>query len=92
MARLDTESPPAGKALASALRLEQLKLTIATGAAANTNIAVAGITTSDRIVGILNLTDSDLPAAPTIAAAGQVRSTDATTGDTLLVIWADCSA
>ena len=86
------ESPPEGKALAAALRLEQLRFTFAAGAGANTNIAVAGITTDDRIVTILNLTDADSPAAPTIQEDGQVRSTDVTTGDDLLVVWVDCTA
>jgi hypothetical protein len=93
MARdLYPESPPEGKALASVLRLEHLKLSIAAGAAANTNIAVADIEPGDRIIGILNLTDNDLPANPTIQIAGQVRSTVSTAGDVLLVIWVDCTA
>ena len=56
------------------------------GAAANTNIAVAGIAVTDELLDVLAL-DGAAVTAPTIHAAGQIRSTANTANKKLLVIW-----
>lgn len=56
------------------------------GAAANTNIAVAGIAQADTLDAVV-ATDGTAVPGPTIHAAGQIRSTGATTGKKLLVVW-----
>lgn len=82
------------KDLAAALttavtELQRLKQVIVTGAGANTNIAVSGIATADKIVSVLNLTDLTTPAGVTISSAGNIRSTDDLTNKKLLVTYFD---
>ena len=59
---------------------------VVNGAAANGNIAVAGIALGDTLDAIVAL-DATAVAAPTIHAAGQVRSTTNLAGKKLLVVW-----
>lgn len=78
--------------------LQGLKFSVATGAAAATNIAITGITTSDTLVSVLqfvgagtDITDvADRTSEASITSDGniQLSSTD-TTGGKLLVVWYD---
>jgi hypothetical protein len=67
-----------------------LKTAVVNGAAANTNIAVSGITTSDAIQSVVAYT-SGVPAvvSATIQSAGNIRSTSNTTDKVLVVNWLD---
>jgi len=56
------------------------------GKAANTNIPVAGIKTTDELAAVV-ATDASEVTAPTIHADGQIRSTGTTNGKTLIVTW-----
>lgn len=56
------------------------------GAAADTNIAVAGITTNDHLVSVWNVTDGTKEAA-SITSDGNIQCTADTTGDSLDVTW-----
>ena len=81
-----------------------LKFTVVNGAAASTNIAISGIATSDKIVGVAKLDftlaegtpntrtweASDLTSEASITSAGNIQlSTTDTTGEVLLVLWLD---
>ena len=57
------------------------------GAAADTNIAVAGITTDNTLLGVWNQTDG-IEEAATITSNGNIQCAAITTGDTLTVTWA----
>ena len=57
------------------------------GAAASTDIAVAGIATTDTLDAVVNLSDNDVPAGASITSDGNIQSTDATSSDKLLVVW-----
>ena len=57
------------------------------GAADNVDIAVAGIETTDELAAVVNLSDNDTPAGAEIHSDGNIRSTDPTNGDKLLVLW-----
>ena len=63
-----------------------IKHVVVDGAAANTNIAVGGITVADQLDAVVAL-DGTAVNAPTIHAAGQIRSTSNTAGKKLLVVW-----
>ena len=67
--------------------LQGLQMTAVSGAAASTSIAVAGIGVNDTIISIMNVTDGANCAAPTVQAAGQVRTTTDTTAKKLIVAW-----
>lgn len=74
-----------------------LKSMYATGAAANTNIAVTGITTDDTIICALELSATHyLPTDQTrrcsITSAGYIQCTKTTATDTLWVLWHDASS
>ena len=73
-----------GKAVAYVA--DAVRHAVVDGAAANADIAVAGITSTDRLDAIVAL-DGTAVAAPTIHDAGKVRSTTNTTGKKLLVVW-----
>lgn len=74
-----------GKALRE---LQGLKLKAVAGAAANTNIAVAGIATEDTIVGALEFTAGVPAEIPlTITSAGNVQSTTDTTGNVVVLLY-----
>lgn len=70
--------------------LQGVKLNAVAGAAANTNIALAGVGLKDTIISVVNLTDGvDVPLANvTIQAAGQIRVSTDTSAKKLLVHWA----
>ena len=76
-----------------------IKVNVLAGAAANTNIAVPGITTDDTIIACLDFataaaisTLTDRSATTTIYSNGNIRCSDTTTGNALLLIWHDASA
>jgi hypothetical protein len=88
--------------LAAAGELQRLRLSVVTGAAAATPIALAGIATADVIIGALLFKD---PAAATTASvvaltasipsAGNVQfveATNAAAGDRVVVAWFDKTA
>ncbi len=73
-----------------------LRFSIAAGAAADTNIAVAGIKRGDGLVAVIHVADGaeaallkgDLVAETNITSDGNIQvDTTVTTGDQLLVIW-----
>jgi len=73
-----------------------LKATLATGANANTDITVTGITTSDVIIGALHLTAThnipyDVTDRMTITDTNDVQCTDSTASGKVLVLWHDAS-
>ena len=77
----------------------KLKFTLTDGAAANTNITVAGIATEDTLIGVQEFEAETGTYAPTdrtseasITSAGYIQlSTTTTASDKLLVIWHDAS-
>lgn len=76
-------------ALPAAIKeLQGLNVTVVTGAAANTNMALAGIATEDTIVSAVAYTGG-VPANATftVYAAGQVRCAADMTGKTIVVFW-----
>lgn len=99
-----SRTSPVAQQVDSILNNLVLKFTVVNGAAANTNIAVSGIATSDKIVGVakldFTLTEgtpntrtweaSDLTSEASITSAGNIQlSTTNTTGEVLLVFWLD---
>lgn len=71
---------------------EMLKFNVVTGANANTDITLTGITTTDKIVKIINLTDlADVDPAGLVIAADKFKITASTASKKILVIWADRS-
>lgn len=76
---------------------EQVRAQVVAGAGANSNIAITGILTTDKLVCVARL-DRDATAANinllddtancSITSNGNIQSTTNTTGDALLVIWA----
>lgn len=79
--------------------LQGLKVTVVAGAAAVTDIALAGALTTDSLLSVLRLDRSasaatinliDVTAEAAITSAGHLQlSTTDTTGDTLIVLWYD---
>ena len=63
-----------------------LHLVHADGAAANTDIAVANIKTTDELVGVV-ATDGTDPGAVSIPADGQIQCANATTNKELIIMW-----
>jgi len=59
---------------------------VVSGAAANADIAVTGITTEDTLDAVV-ATDGTAVPGPTIHSDGNIRSTGGTTGKHLLVVW-----
>jgi hypothetical protein len=58
----------------------------ATGVGAATNLAIAGILTTDELVGVWNATNrAEEPAS--ITSAGNIQTVADVTGDTLVVTW-----
>ena len=92
-------SPPEGKALTDVLlELQGVKVSVVAGAAADTNIAVTGLTAEDDIVAVLyfpisggNVTDvQNLTSEVKARGAGVFQlETTATTGGKLVVLWLD---
>ncbi len=83
------------------------QFTVVNGTTANTNIAVSGINTQDRIVSVVKLDftlsegtpntrtweASDLTSEASITSNGNIQlSTTDTTGEILLVFWIDITA
>lgn len=100
IAALDTRMA-AAEALAAAAGVNadlpyKLKVKLADGAAADTNIAVAGIVAADRIISVIHNTAgvlADLTSEAAITSSGNVQLADTdTTGDQLLILWYDVSA
>lgn len=75
---------------------DSFQWTVVNGAAANTNITVTGITTSDYLIMVLQFDISagnivnaiDITSTASISSADKIRSTTDTTDDRLLVVWA----
>ncbi len=73
------------------------KFAVVSGAGANTNIAVSGITTEDELVFVLELSQTDnnptdRTSTTSITSDGYVQCTTATDNDKLLILWNDLSA
>ena len=80
--------------------LQGLRISVVGGAAANTNIAVAGIAENDTLLSVVrfdrnataaNITLADVSGIASITSAGNIQLTAATTGDSLIVFWYDKS-
>lgn len=71
-----------------AVRAERAPLSMAVvdGAAADTDIAVAGIRATDDLVSVVALDGTAVPG-PSIDSDGNIQSTGATAGKKLLVVW-----
>lgn len=72
-------------------RAPELKSAVVAGAAAGTNIAVTGIKTTDQLVLVTEHAAGANPVDRTgdtsITSAGNIQSTDDTTGNTLVVLY-----
>ncbi len=95
---------PVAEQVDGILNNQVLKFTVVNGAAANSNIAITGIATADKIVGVakldFTLTEgtpntrawdaSDLTSEASVTSAGNIQlDTTDTTGEVLLVLWLD---
>ncbi len=95
---------PVAEQIDGILNNQVLKFTVVNGAAANSNIAITGIATADKIVGVakldFTLTEgtpntrawdaSDLTGEASVTSAGNIQlDTTDTTGEVLLVLWLD---
>lgn len=75
--------------------LQGFTVSVGVGAGVSTNIAVTGITTTDTLISVLELTVAagdiqtvvDRTATSSITSAGNIRCTDDTTGSQILVFW-----
>jgi hypothetical protein len=74
----------------------RLKMTVVNGAAANTNIAVAGIKPEDKVWKVLEFvtaaaiaTLADRTSVLTVISDGNIQFSVVTTGNALVVIWLD---
>lgn len=74
----------------------RLRFEVLSGASANTNIAVSGITTKDVIVFCLELataasiaTCANRTATTNITSDGYIQCTDDTSSDSLVLLWLD---
>lgn len=78
---------------AAAKELQGLKQVVVAGALANTNIAIAGISTADKLVGVVEVPASaalvDRTAATSITSAGNIQCTASTSGNQLIVTYID---
>ena len=101
-----SRTSPVAQQVDSILNNLVLKLTVVNGAAANTNMAVSGITTTDKLVSVVKLDftlaegtpntrtweASDLTSEGSITSNGNIQlSTTNTTAEVLLVFWLDIS-
>ena len=95
---------PVAEQVDGILNNQVLKFTVVNGAAANTDIAIAGIAAADKIVGVAKLDftlsegtpntrtweASDLTSEASVTSAGNIQlSTTNTTSEVLLVLWLD---
>jgi hypothetical protein len=77
-----------GTLKAALQELQSLKDVVVSGAAANTDIAIANIKTTDTIKSVIEFTagvPSDITSTVSITSAGHIQSTSATTGNKLVV-------
>ena len=95
---------PVAEQIDGILNNQVLKFTVVNGAAANADIAIAGIAAADKIVGVAKLDftlsegtpntrtweASDLTSEASVTSAGNIQlSTTNTTSEVLLVLWLD---
>jgi hypothetical protein len=78
---------------AAVKELQGLKQVVVAGAGANADIAIAGISTVDKLVGVVEVPASaalvDRTAIASITSAGNIRLTASTAGNQLLVTYID---
>jgi hypothetical protein len=79
---------------AAVKELQGLKQAVVSGAAANTNIAITGISTADKLVGVIEVpaattTLVDRTSVASITSAGNIQLTQSTSGNQLLVTYFD---
>lgn len=87
-------SRPTQEAVRAAVReVQGLKQVVVNGAAANTNIAIAGIATVDKLIGVIEVPASaalvDRTSVASITSAGNIQLTQVTTGNQLIVTYFD---
>ena len=95
---------PVAEQVDGILNNQVLKFTVVNGAAAATDITIAGIAAADKIVGVAKLDftlsegtpntrtweASDLTSEASVTSAGNIQlSTTNTTSEVLLVLWLD---
>ncbi len=95
---------PVAEQVDGILNNQVLKFTVVNGAAANADIAIAGIAAADKIVGVAKLDftlsegtpntrtweASDLTSEASVTSASNIQlSTTNTTSEVLLVLWLD---
>lgn len=72
-------------------RPRELKFTIASGAGANTNIAISGIKRNSLLVSVIEIPASaavvDRTATTSITSDGNIQCTASTSGNQVLVVW-----
>lgn len=88
--------------IAAVGELQRLKVNAVAGAAADTNIPIAGIATEDTLLCVLrlnrdataaNIDMDNLTGEASITSAGNIQiDTTVTTGDKLIVFWFDKTA
>jgi len=72
---------------------EKINMTVCTGAGANTDITLTGITAADTVKAVVNLTDlAQVALAGLVISADKFKITASTASKTLLVLWYDSSA
>lgn len=72
---------------------EQIKMAVVDGAAASTNITLAGITADDAIIGLANLTTPGAVALTGLVIGdGVFKVTASTASSKVLVLWRDVNA
>lgn len=77
-----------GKRDVASIPFTAIKQVIVDGAAADTNIAIAGIKTTDDIISAVNLTDAAMAENPAVTSAGNIQfPTENTTGKKVLVTY-----
>lgn len=72
-------------------RPRELKFTIASGAGANTNIAISGIKRNSLLVSVIEIPASaavvDRTATTSVTSDGNIQCTASTSGNQVLVVW-----
>ena len=76
-----------------------IKTAMVAGAAADTNMAIAGIAVEDTLISVLHISTTasvativDALATTSITSAGNIQNTGTTASDSLWVQWHDASA
>lgn len=74
-----------------------IKSAAVAGASANTNMAITGIATEDKLISVIEIATTtgiptDRTSTSSITSAGNIQCTADTSSDKLIVLWLDVSA